>query len=248
MAHPIFKKIEESEKPDFGDVLTNGFNAVKEMLEPAILHGLLNLLIMIPVLLAVYIPFAPLYVDMITHLGDSYYQPEFDYTLSFMILYMLGIFAFTLVAQVFSFALIAHFYAVIRAKDLNLEKPAGGYFSYLKGSFGKIFLINLAAMGIATVAALLCYLPLFYVMVPLQLFTVLFAFNQDLTVSDLIRAAFKLGNKYWLILFGVIIISSVIAQLGLVACFVGIFITQLFVHLPLYYAYKSAIGFSETTH
>mgnify|MGYP003676731313 FL=1 len=100
-------------------------------------------------------------------------------------------------------------------------------------------------MGIAIVAALLCYLPIFYVMVPLQLFAVLFTFNQDLSVSQIIKAAFKLGHKFWLIIFGIVMISSMIAQLGIIFCFVGVFVTQLFVHIPIYYIYKSTIGFKS---
>ena len=88
-------------------------------------------------------------------------------------------------------------------------------------------------------------LPIFYVMVPLQLFAVIFTFNQDLSASQIIKAAFKLGHKFWLIIFGVVLISSMIAQLGIIFCFVGVFVTQLFVHIPIYSIYKNTIGFSE---
>lgn len=245
MEHPIFNRIEKAQKPDFGDLLTKSFDAVKALWEPALYHGLLNMLFVLPVLIAVYVPFIPMYVGILENMGNPYYNPEFDYSVAFIVGYVLVVLLFSLFIQIFSFSLVAHFYKVIRLKDIGSAEKPGSYFSYLKGNFGKIFLLNLAGMGIAVVAALLCYLPIFYVMVPLQLFAVLFTFNQDLSVSQIIKAAFKLGHKFWLIIFGIVMIASMVAQLGMIACFVGMFVTQLFVHIPIYHIYKSTIGFPE---
>ncbi len=245
MEHPIFDSIEKAAKPDFGDILTKSFDAVKELWQPALFHGLISMLFVIPLLIISYVPLMPFYVGLFENMGDPYYQPELNYEISFWIGYMLVIFALALVVQLFNFSLVAHFYKVIQFKDTGLNRPSGNYFSFLKGNVAKILLLNLAAMGIAIVAALLCYLPIFYVMVPLQLFAVLFTFNQDLSVSQIIKAAFKLGHKFWLIIFGIVMISSMIAQLGIIFCFVGVFVTQLFVHIPIYYIYKSTIGFKS---
>ena len=243
MEHPIFDRIENAPKPDFGDILTKTFDSIKELWQPALYHGLINMLFMIPFLILVYIPLAPMYIGIFKNMGDPYYQPDINYSLSFWIGYMVGVLVIALIVQLFSFSLVAHFYKVIRIKDEGSSENPGGYFSYLKGNVGKILGLNLAAMGIAIAAALLCYLPIFYVMVPLQLFAVLFTFNQDLSVSQIIKAAFKLGHKFWLIIFGIIMISNMIAQLGIVFCFIGVFVTQLFVHIPIYNIYKNTVGF-----
>ncbi|RDK89120.1 hypothetical protein [Marinirhabdus gelatinilytica] len=243
--HPIFQRIEKAPKPDFGNILTVSFDAVKELWQPALYHGLISLIFMVPFLLLVYAPLAPFYIDLFQNMGDPYYQPEFEYPLSFWLWYTMGCLVVALLIQLFNFSLVAHFYKVIKLKDAGSRESAGGYFSYLKGNVGKILLLNVAAMVIAVVAALLCYLPIFYVMVPLQLFAVIFTFNQDLSASQIIKAAFKLGHKFWLIIFGVVLISSMIAQLGIIFCFVGVFVTQLFVHIPIYNIYKNTIGFSE---
>lgn len=119
---------------------------------------------------------------------------------------------------------------------------------FLKGkNLKKVMVLSLATVGISLAAVLLCYLPIFYVMVPLQLFVVIFAFNEDLSVSDIIKASFKMGNKYWLITFGLIILSSLIAQIGIIFCFVGVFFTAFFVHIPIYYLYKDTVGFDDDT-
>lgn len=244
MDPPIFKRIENAQKPDFGDLLTKSFDAVKELWQPAVLHGIIGLLCMLPFLLLIYVPLAPLYIDFFENVGDPYYQPVLNFPLSFWIGYILGVFVIALLLQLFNFALVAHFYKVIKLKDEGSTASPGGYFIYLKGAVGKILALNLAAMGIAIVAALLCYLPIFYVMVPLQLFAVIFTFNPDVSSFGIIKAAFKLGHKFWLIIFGIVIISSMIAQLGIIFCFVGVFVTQLFVHIPIFYFYKNTIGFT----
>ena len=85
-------------------------------------------------------------------------------------------------------------------------------------------------------------------MVPLHLIVVIFAFNENLSVSDIINLSFKLGNKFWLLIFGLIIVSSLIAQLGFILCFVGLFITAFFIHIPIYYFYKETIGFKDVSN
>ena len=52
MEHPIFDKIEKASKPDFGDLLTKSFDAVKGLLEPAIYHGLISMLFVLPIFLS----------------------------------------------------------------------------------------------------------------------------------------------------------------------------------------------------
>ena len=102
------------------------------------------------------------------------------------------------------------------------------------------------SVGIAFAAALLCMLPLFYVMVPLNLIPLFFAFNPDLSAKELLKASFKLGTKKWLLIFGLTIVAGFAAQVvGMFLCFVGIIVTASFSFIPQYMVYKKAIGFSE---
>jgi uncharacterized membrane protein YccF (DUF307 family) len=107
----------------------------------------------------------------------------------------------------------------------------------------------LAAMtfGISLLATLLCVLPIFYVMVPISLMSVVYAFNPELSASDIVKASFDLGNKKWLLMFGLTIIASLLSQtVGMIMCFIGIFATASFVYLPAYFVYKEVVGFQET--
>ncbi|MDC7994307.1 hypothetical protein [Altibacter sp. HG106] len=244
MEHSIFKRIEAAPKPDFGDILTKSFNLFKEVWTQGLLHGLLSMAFVFPFIVIVYIPMIPFYIEAFE--ASQYgYEPSFDYAPAAIVGYALLILVLSFVMQIFVFAINLHFYRVMKKADFQTHEDTGGYFTYLKGNFGKLFVLNLAVFGIAILAALLCYLPIFYVMVPLQLIAPIFAFNSELSVSDTIKASFKLGNRFWLIIFGLIIVSSMIAQLGILACFIGVIVTAYFVHIPMYYVYKDTIGFTE---
>ena len=252
MEHPVFQKIEQSAKPDFGQILSRSFDLFKEVWVQGLLHALISLVIVIPFVILIYLPFIPLMLHDIG--GNNYdapgyssgFEPFVGLSILAIIGYVLLAVLLLLVIQVVVFAVNAHFYKVMKKTDLGTAEDTGGYFYFLKGNLMKIFLLNLASFGIAVLATLLCYLPIFYVMVPLQLVTVMFAFNPEMSVSEIIKACFKLGNKYWLIIFGLIIISSIIAQLGLILCLVGLLVTAYFVHLPMYYLYKDTIGFDSS--
>ncbi|PVW17197.1 hypothetical protein [Marixanthomonas spongiae] len=245
MKHVIFQKVEQANKPDFGDVLSKSFELFKKVWVEGTVHVLITFAIAIPVMILAYLPLVPVMIadSKLPH-GEEF-DPFVAYSLPVIIGYILLLLVLILVSQVFAYGISAHFYKVIQKADTGKPLDTGGYFVFLKRNFGKLFVLSLTAMGIALLATLLCYLPLFYVMVPLQLFIVLFAFNPQLSVSEIIKASFKLGNKFWLIIFGLIILSSLIAQLGMLLCFVGVFVTASFVHLPMYYVYKDSIGFDE---
>ena len=94
-------------------------------------------------------------------------------------------------------------------------------------------------------ASLLCFLPAIYVAVPLQVAVVIRAFNPHLSIGDLYKVAFELGNKKWFLIFGLIIVATLLAFVGFLACGIGILFTAAFVYIPIYIVYKDVIGFTE---
>ena len=239
----IFERIQHSAKVDFGQILGDSFTLFGKVWVQALLHALIALGITIPFVLLIYVPLMPFYLDLLGN--DGYFavsEPFSGFTVVYWIGYGLLMFIMALVINAITVAIAAHFMKVLWMADSGQEIPSGGYLDYLKGNFNKLIILSLASMGIALLAALLCYLPIFYVMVPLQLLVAIFAFNSQLSVSEIIRASFKLGNKYWLTLFGLIIISSLIAQLGVLLCLVGVFITAYFIYVPLYLFYRDSVG------
>lgn len=246
MKNNILQKIETAATPDFGNLLSNSFNLFKKIWVDSLVHLLITMIAFLPFLVLIYLPFIPVLISSI--LGGSVvdFDPFMDYSILMILGYSILLFVIIIMLQGVSIAITAHFFQVCKNKDMETVSDTGGYFAFLKGNnFNKVFLLSLATFGISLAALLLCYFPIFYVMVPLQLIIVIFSFNDKLSVSEIIEISFKLGNKFWLLLFGLIIVSSIIAQLGVILCFVGLFITAYFVHIPIYYFYKETIGFKK---
>lgn len=246
MKQLLLQKIDSARTPDFGNLLSKSFDLFKKVWVDSFMHVIVTFLVAIPLIVLIYIPFIPAFIKSIQEGDMNNMEPNFDYPLLTIIAYSFMIFVLMVVVQMIALAITAHFYKVCKIKDLGQQDDTGSYFYYLKdGGFAKVFKLSLANFGIAIAAALLCYLPIFYVMVPLQLMVVIFAFNKELSVSDIISISFKLGNKFWLLVFGLIIVSSLIAQLGVILCIVGLFFTAYFAYIPIYYFYKETIGFDD---
>lgn len=249
MKMDVFQRIENADRPDFGNILSKSFELFQKLFKEAVLHGLVSLLVLVPFFIVVYVPILPMYIEMLQNAGDPYYSPTAfeDYSVLFIICWVILVLVLSFVLQVVSMSIAVHFYKVTKNTDMGTNDETGGYFDLLKNNFGKLLMLSLATFGIAILATLACYLPIFYVMVPLQLIVPLLAFNEKLGVSDIIKAAFKLGNKYWLIAFGLIWLSSLIAQIGIILCGIGIIFTAYFVHIVVYYFYKDSVGFDDNS-
>ncbi len=248
MKNDILQKIETAATPDFGNLLSNSFNLFKRIWVESLVHLLITMIAVLPFIVLIYLPFIPVLISSVLGGAASDFDPFMDYSILMILGYFILLFILIIMMQGVSIAITAHFFQVCKNEDLGTIKDTGDYFAFLKGNnFSKVFLLSLATFGISLAALLLCYFPIFYVMVPLQLIIVIFAFNDKLSVSEIIKISFKLGNKFWLLLFGLIIVSSMIAQLGVILCFIGLFITAYFVYIPIYYFYKETIGFNGDT-
>lgn len=247
MQTSLFDRIENSKNIDFGDILSKSFELFKKTWVEALLHSLITFLVILPFLLVIYIPLFPMYAGMLSNMGSSAEVQPFVENISgwMLFVWIIVIFFLSFLIQPFILSIAGNFLRVCKNKDLDQEAVTDGYFGLLKKHFGKMVLLSLATMGIALLAALLCYLPIFYVMVPLQLILPVLAFNESMSVSEIIKASFKLGNKYWLILFGLIIVSSLLASLGILLCGIGIIVTSYYQYIVIYYCYKDSVGFDD---
>ncbi|MEZ4874200.1 MAG: hypothetical protein R2793_01775 [Flavobacteriaceae bacterium] len=245
MEHPIFEKIAQSPKPDFGDIISKSFELYKKVFSQGVLHSLISLLVMIPFFLLIYIPIIPFYVEMFQNMGNPHYRPSFmdDITPGMIAGWVLLVFVFSFLMQLINMSVFGHFLKLLKKVDLGTDEEIGGYFTLLKTHSGKLFMLTLATMGISLLAALLCYLPIFYVMVPLHWMFPIFIFNKKLSVSEVVKAAFKLGNKNWLLFVALGIVVSFMAALGEILCGVGIILTLFFTYVATYVTYRDTIGF-----
>lgn len=238
----LLEKIERAKSLDFGTIFNQSIELYKKTWVQGLVMLLLTLLLMVPFYLIMYIPM----IAMGLFNPESLQNIE-EFNPILMIPFILIMIVFMFFAMVISFGMKASFYRICKLKDLN-KAESDDYFFYLKKPYlGKVIKLSLATFGITLVAALLCILPVFYVMIPITLMNVVFAFNPDLSTSEVVKAGFKLGNKKWLMTFGLLFVSGILAEtVGLLMCCVGIFVTISFVYLPIYFIYKESIGFEET--
>ncbi|MEP3838557.1 MAG: hypothetical protein ABJM36_12965 [Algibacter sp.] len=242
----LLGKIEGAKDLDFGIIFSDSIELFKKTWLQGFLMVLFTMLIMLPLIIVFYIPLIGMvlaqqengYVD--TNGMEGFFE-------GMSALYILFVVVAVLVLGSVTFAINAGFYRIMRKIDNNEQVLTPDFFYFVKKQYlGKTFMIMLATIGIAIPSALLCYIPLIYTMVPLSFFVAIFAFNPDLTVGEIIKVSFKLGHKKWLISFGLIIVSALLANLvGYLLCGIGLLFTSAFTYHPIYLIYKNVIGFDK---
>ena len=144
-----------------------------------------------------------------------------------------------------SLSLMAAFLRICKLKDLN-ENGSDDYFFYFKnGRLRKVVILASMYLGLSILGMIACGVGLIYLAVPLSLVPAFLAFNDDLSPMEIMKSSFQLGNKNWLVIFGLIILMGLVAELGIVLCFVGVLFTAMLSKIPVYYMYKDGVGFSN---
>ncbi|MEP0213992.1 MAG: hypothetical protein ABJD66_12295 [Cellulophaga sp.] len=223
---------------DFGTLFNKGIELFKVVWLPGFVTVLFSTLLTLLLVLVMYTPLIAL--GILNAEAFERQDPPVIYTFFSMVIMpiiMMCIFAVNLL-------LMAGFYRICRAKDAKLN--TGGHFYYFKKQYMiKAFILASITIGLATLGMLACGLGLIYLGVPLALFPVFLAFEEELSAVEIVKASFALGNKNWLVLFGVIFVMGLIAQLGVILCVVGILFTAMLARIPIYYAYKDGVGFKD---
>ncbi|WP_242118300.1 hypothetical protein [Aestuariivivens sediminicola] len=143
--------------------------------------------------------------------------------------------------------LVGGFYRICR-QFVTGESVSDDYFYFLKKVYySKLLMLGIIYTGIATVAQLLYFFPYIYVFVPLSYFSVVFAMNHHLTEVEIVKVCFKIGHKKWLLTFGTLFVSGLLAALGVLACVIGLLFTLCLVYLPVFFIYREVIGFEDIT-
>ena len=242
----INEKIRTAKELDFGTIFSEAIELFKKTWVQGLLVQVFAFLIMLPVILVLYIP---LITAAIAQEQNGGYNPETmsDVFAGFSILYIIGFVIAIVILGAVASALNAGFYRAIKMIDHSETVVTKDLFHFVKGPhLSKFLILMLISIVIAIPSALLCYIPLLYVMVPMSLFVPFYAYNPHMETMDVVKASFKLGNKKWLLLFGLVIISSLLAQIvGLLACGIGVLVTASFVYHPVYLVYKKVIGFGD---
>lgn len=246
----IKSKIQNANALDFGIIFNQSIELFKKVWVQGLVMLLLNIVLAIPVIMIVYIPLLFFGFANALTVNDSYdsygsYGDSgmgFAFGLVFFVVYMFLIVAMSAIGL----GLKAAFYRICKFKDLEQPGKEDYFYFFKKQYLGKTIKLGVAFMGIALLATLLCFLPIIYAVVPLSFIVVVYAFNPDLSVSEIIGLGFDLGNKKWLISFGLMFVTGFLAMtVGFLMCGFGVYVTSSFGYLPSYFVYKDVVGFDE---
>jgi len=244
----IQRRIKNAKNLDFGTLFNQSIELFKKVWVQGLVTLLLNMVLAIPVMMIVYIPL--IFMGLVDAYGSN--NDPFDFSSQselspIMIIAMVIVYLFLIIAMsTISFGLKAAFYRICRLKDLEQMGKEDYFYFFKKPYLAKTMKLGLVFSGISMLAALFCVLPIIYVIVPLSLMIVIYAFNPEMSISDIVKLGFDLGNKKWLITFGLMFVSGFLAGIiGMLMCGIGIYVTASFSYLPPYFIYKDVIGFGE---
>jgi len=228
-------------KPDleFGTIFSRSIELFKKVWLQGVIILLLTFVVILPFYIIMYIPMIAMGITDPEALRQNELPPMVAIAMAILVpVFAVGITTFAL-------ALNAAFLKICKQKDLE-EVANDDYFYFFKeGRLGKVFILSLYLLGLSLLGALVCGVGAFYVMVPLSLLPAFLAFSNHLSPLEMVKASFTLGNKNWLVIFGLVIIMSFVAQLGIILCCVGVFFTAMLSKVPTYYMYKDGVGFDE---
>jgi len=244
----IQRRIQNAKDLDFGTIFNQAIELFKKVWVQGLVVLLLNMVLAIPFVMIVYIPLIAMgFADAYTSSYNTY-DPYSDVSFNpMMLLLMAVLYIFMIIAMsTIGLGLKAAFYRICKLKDLEQMGKEDYFYFFKKPYLGKTIKLGLAFSGISLLAAMLCVIPIFYVIVPLSFMVVFYAFNPDESISDIIKLSFELGNRKWLLTFGLMIVCGFLAGIvGMLMCGVGVYVTASFANLPQYFIYKETIGFDE---
>ena len=244
----IQHRIQNAKDLDFGTIFNQSIELFKKVWVQGLVTLLLNIVLAIPILMIVYIPLLFMgLTDAFTSSYDPYDQYAQSEVSPVMLIVMFLVYLFMIIAMsTISFGLKAAFYRICKLRDLEQMGKEDYFYFFKKPYFGKTLKLALVFTGISVLATLLCVIPIIYAVVPLSLMIVIYAFNPDMSISDIIKLSFELGNKKWLITFGLLFVSGLLAGIvGFIMCGFGVYVTASFSYLPAYFIYKETIGFDD---
>ena len=228
-------------KPDleFGTIFSRSFDLFKKVWLQGFIILLLTFVVILPFYIVMYIPMIAMGITDLEALQQSEFPPLLAIPMCILVpVFVIG-------ATTFALALNAAFLKICRQKDIGDETNDDYFFFFKEGRLGKVFILALYTFGLSILGALACGVGMFYVIVPVSLIPAFLAFSNELSPLEMVKASFTLGNKNWLVIFGLVFVTAFIAQLGFVLCCVGVLFTAMLGKVPAYYMYKDGVGFEE---
>jgi hypothetical protein len=235
----IIERIKSNADLSFGDIFSKSFDLFKKVWLQGFIILLLTFVVILPFYIILYIPMIAAGITDPEVIQNNDLPP--------MVAIAMGILSpvFAIGISTFALALNAAFLKICRQKDIGEEVSDDYFYFFKEGRLGKVFILALYTVGLAILGLLACGVGLIYVIVPLSLIPAFLAFSNELSPLEMVKASFALGNKNWLVIFGLVLITGIVAELGFLLCCVGVLFTAMLSKVPTYYMYKDGIGFNE---
>src|SRR6056297_1752201 len=234
----LSERIKQSPPVEFGTVFNNSVELFKKVWLQGFLTLVLTFVSILPFYLLIYLPMIAMGISD----PDVFEQQEIPPAFAGLMSLIAPI--FSVGAMTVGICLNAAFLRICRKYDLN-EMGRDDYFYYFKKQYLiKALILSLILLGLSLLGVLTCGLGIVYLVVPMSLFPAFFAFDKELTALEIVKAGFALGNKNWLMIFLLVIVAGLVAQLGVILCLVGVFFTAMFSKIPIYFIYKDTVGIS----
>lgn len=235
----INQKINERPSLEFGSIFSRSIDLFKKVWLQGFITLLLTLVTILPFYIMIYIPLIAAGItdpEMLKH-----EEPPAMVVLAMCILmpiFLVGVITFGL-------ALNAAFLRICRQKDLNITTSDDYFYFFKEGRLGKILILASTLLGLSLLGMLACGIGIIYLAVPISLFPAFLAFKEELSAIEIVKASFTLGNKNWLVIFGLVVVMGIVAELGIILCCIGILFTAMLSKIPAYYMYKDGVGFED---
>lgn len=232
-------KIENSKPMDFGDILSKSFDLFQKVWVQGFLMVLVMFVVMMAVVGIIVFPLTIFTNGEFIDLENTSKVIEGIILIVSMIMLFFVIFAIMI-------GFTAGFFTVCKEKDLGENSGSGDLFRFFSRKYIlKTYILGTIYFGIMIVGYALCFFPLLYLSVPLSYLIVIYAFNPELSVSEIVKLSFKIGNKNWIMTFLLTLVAGMIAQMGVFLCGVGILFTVAYTYVPMYLSYKAFVGFEK---
>lgn len=232
----ITKKIENSKPLDFSSIFSRSLELFKEVWLQGFMTLLFTVIAIIPFYILIYLPI----------IGTALVNPDSfqnDSPPTLMIAALIILIPIVILGiMMVSMAMSAAFMRICKLKDLK-QAGSDDYFFFLKKRYhGKLLKLSLLSFGMILLGYLACLIGVFYVIVPVSLIPAFLAFDDELSAMEIVKSSIALANKNWVVIFGLIIVVGLVAQLGILLCGIGILFTASLTKIPVYFMYKDAIN------
>ena len=242
----VLSKIQLAKTTDFGDLFNESIVLFKKVWLQGLQLQLFSFLIMLPFVISFYGPYFKLALDNST---SGQLDPN---VLSQSLIDEFGSSLVWVYALMFMFSIVSSlmylgFFRIIKRIEHGQTIAVTDFFHFFqKVLIGKAFVFLLAYMGIAIAAILLCLLPILYAIIPLMFMLPIFAYNPNLSITEVVKVGFALGNKKWGITFLTLVLNGILIYVvSLVTFGLGSLFFSCFLYLPQYIIYKNVIGFES---